>query len=229
MTFLKIFVSQQLLFLFSKHLDTMSNATDCGTGRIDLWPLAISVYLLYLLQLEANLEDEEAVDDSEVEVKIRKKQIRQRQTLLNSHLVVHHHQKPLPPSNSSTQYSYKPALSPITDLTYENSSTATLRPLSPNLSSTASTAASTTLEAANTLVGQTSLETDSSRTMLNNLADDITITSSTTLDHTLDFESCVSRTLDLESPLDQSRTLVLNDTFDDSEIMSDCFESFSVE
>ena len=189
---------------------------------------AISVYLLYILQLEssANLEDEEEdVDDIEVEVmnQIKKKQIRQRQTLLNSHLVVHHHQqKPPPPSNNN---SYRPALSPITDLTYENSSTATLnRPLSPNLS-TASTAASTTLEAA-TLVGQTSLETDSSRTMLNN--DDITSTT-TILDHTLDFESCVSRTLDLESPLDQSRTLVLNDTFDDSEIMSDCFESFSVD
>ena len=187
---------------------------------------AISVYLLYILQLEssANLEDEEDVDDIEVEVmnQIKKKQIRQRQTLLNSHLVVHHQQKPPPPSNNN---SYRPALSPITDLTYENSSSATLnRPLSPNLS-TASTAASTTLEAA-TLVGQTSLETDSSRTMLNN--DDITSTT-TILDHTLDFESCVSRTLDLESPLDQSRTLVLNDTFDDSEIMSDCFESFSVD
>ena len=29
-------ISQQLLFLFSKHLDTMSNVTDCGTGRTDL-------------------------------------------------------------------------------------------------------------------------------------------------------------------------------------------------
>ena len=36
MTFLQIFVSQQLLFLFSKHLDTMSNVTDCGTGQTDL-------------------------------------------------------------------------------------------------------------------------------------------------------------------------------------------------
>ena len=35
--FLQKFVSQQLLFLFSKHLDTMSNVTDCGTGRTDLW------------------------------------------------------------------------------------------------------------------------------------------------------------------------------------------------
>ena len=30
------FVSQQLLFLFSKHLDTMSNVTYCGTSRTDL-------------------------------------------------------------------------------------------------------------------------------------------------------------------------------------------------
>ena len=30
------FWQTQLLFLFSKHLDTMSNATDCGTGRTDL-------------------------------------------------------------------------------------------------------------------------------------------------------------------------------------------------
>ena len=36
MAFLQSFVSQQLLFLFSKHLDTMSNATDCGTGLTDL-------------------------------------------------------------------------------------------------------------------------------------------------------------------------------------------------
>ena len=35
MAFLEIFVSQHLL-LFSKHLDTMSNVTDCGTGRTDL-------------------------------------------------------------------------------------------------------------------------------------------------------------------------------------------------
>ena len=35
--FLQSFVSQQFLFLFSKHLDTMSNSTDCWTGRIDLW------------------------------------------------------------------------------------------------------------------------------------------------------------------------------------------------
>ena len=80
---------------------------------------AISVYLLYILQLEssANLEDEEDVDDIEVEVmnQIKKKQIRQRQTLLNSHLVVHHQQQKPPPSNNN---SYRPALSPITDLTY---------------------------------------------------------------------------------------------------------------
>ena len=37
MAFLKRFVSQQLLFLFSKHLDTMLNVTDCGIGRTDLW------------------------------------------------------------------------------------------------------------------------------------------------------------------------------------------------
>ena len=36
MTLLQNFVSQQLLFLFSKHLDTMSNVTDCGTGQTDL-------------------------------------------------------------------------------------------------------------------------------------------------------------------------------------------------
>ena len=36
MAFLQIFVSQQLLFLFSKHLDTMLNVTDCGPGRTDL-------------------------------------------------------------------------------------------------------------------------------------------------------------------------------------------------
>ena len=36
MAFLQSFVSQQLLFLFSKHLNTMSNATDCVSGRIDL-------------------------------------------------------------------------------------------------------------------------------------------------------------------------------------------------
>ena len=28
--------SQQLLFLFSKHLDKMSNVTDCATGQTDL-------------------------------------------------------------------------------------------------------------------------------------------------------------------------------------------------
>ena len=36
MAFLKLFVSQKLFYLFSKHLDTMLNATDCGTGRTDL-------------------------------------------------------------------------------------------------------------------------------------------------------------------------------------------------
>ena len=34
--FLEILVSHELLFLFLKHLDTMSNLTDCGTGRTDL-------------------------------------------------------------------------------------------------------------------------------------------------------------------------------------------------
>ena len=33
---LQIFVSQQLLFLFSKHLDTMSKVTDCVPGQTDL-------------------------------------------------------------------------------------------------------------------------------------------------------------------------------------------------
>ena len=36
MAFLKIFVTQQLLFLFSKHLDTMWNVTDCVSGQTDL-------------------------------------------------------------------------------------------------------------------------------------------------------------------------------------------------
>ena len=36
MAFLQIFVSQQLLFLFSIRLDTISNVTDCGIGRTDL-------------------------------------------------------------------------------------------------------------------------------------------------------------------------------------------------
>ena len=36
MAFLHIFVSQQLLFLFSKHLDTMSNVTDCVSSQTDL-------------------------------------------------------------------------------------------------------------------------------------------------------------------------------------------------
>ena len=37
MAFSQIFVSQQLLFLFSKHLDTTLNVTDYGTSRIYLW------------------------------------------------------------------------------------------------------------------------------------------------------------------------------------------------
>ena len=32
MVFFQSFVFKQLLFLFSKHLDTMSNVTDCWTG-----------------------------------------------------------------------------------------------------------------------------------------------------------------------------------------------------
>ena len=28
---------QPLLFLFSKHLNTMSNVTDCDSGQTDLW------------------------------------------------------------------------------------------------------------------------------------------------------------------------------------------------
>ena len=36
MAFLQIFVSQQLLFLFSKNLDKMSNVTDCGISQTDL-------------------------------------------------------------------------------------------------------------------------------------------------------------------------------------------------
>ena len=37
MAFLQILVSQQLLFLFSIHLDTMSNVMDCAPGKTDLW------------------------------------------------------------------------------------------------------------------------------------------------------------------------------------------------
>ena len=53
MAFLQIFVSQQLLFLFSKHLDTMSNVTDCGTGRTDLWMYSIffSAHILMFLRV----------------------------------------------------------------------------------------------------------------------------------------------------------------------------------
>ena len=36
MAFLQIFVSQQLLFLFSKNLDTMPNVTNCGNSQTDL-------------------------------------------------------------------------------------------------------------------------------------------------------------------------------------------------
>ena len=36
MAFLQIFVSQQLFFLISKHLDTMSNVTDCAPSKTDL-------------------------------------------------------------------------------------------------------------------------------------------------------------------------------------------------
>ena len=41
---MQIFVSQQLLFLFSKHLDAMSNVTDYGTGSTDL---CLGLSLLY--------------------------------------------------------------------------------------------------------------------------------------------------------------------------------------
>ena len=34
-----VFVLQQILFLFSKHLDTMSKVTDCETGQTDICPL----------------------------------------------------------------------------------------------------------------------------------------------------------------------------------------------
>ena len=37
MAFLQTFVSQQLLFLFSKHLDTMSNVKNCVSSQTDLW------------------------------------------------------------------------------------------------------------------------------------------------------------------------------------------------
>ena len=37
MAFLHIFVSQQLLFLFSKHLVTLSNVEDCEYGQTNLW------------------------------------------------------------------------------------------------------------------------------------------------------------------------------------------------
>ena len=33
LAFLKTFISQQLLFLFSKNLDTMANVTDCGYSK----------------------------------------------------------------------------------------------------------------------------------------------------------------------------------------------------
>ena len=43
---MQIFVSQQLLFLFSKHLDTMSNVTYCDTGQKYLLFLWYKCYLL---------------------------------------------------------------------------------------------------------------------------------------------------------------------------------------
>ena len=36
MAFLQIFVAQQLFFLFSNHLDTMLNVTDCAPGQTDI-------------------------------------------------------------------------------------------------------------------------------------------------------------------------------------------------
>ena len=47
MAFLQIFFSQQLLFLFSKHLDTMLNVTDCWTGRTDFWFLFLIKFCLF--------------------------------------------------------------------------------------------------------------------------------------------------------------------------------------
>ena len=43
LAFLQIFVSPQALFLFSKHLDTMTNLTDGALGQTDLWK---DLYLL---------------------------------------------------------------------------------------------------------------------------------------------------------------------------------------
>ena len=37
MAFLPIFISQELLFLFSKQLYTMLNVTDCDPGQTNLW------------------------------------------------------------------------------------------------------------------------------------------------------------------------------------------------
>ena len=46
MAFLQILVSQQLLLLFSKHLDTMSNVMDCVSGQTDLWEIVICIIFL---------------------------------------------------------------------------------------------------------------------------------------------------------------------------------------
>ena len=46
MAFLQTFVSEQLLFLFSKHLDTMSNVTDCDYGQTNLWSKLLMILVL---------------------------------------------------------------------------------------------------------------------------------------------------------------------------------------
>ena len=49
--FLQIFVSQQFLFLFSKHLDIMSNVTDCGNGQTDICLIGMKSYIFVKLTL----------------------------------------------------------------------------------------------------------------------------------------------------------------------------------
>ena len=122
------------------------------------------------------VKDERMNKDEVVDAACENKQTQQRQTLLNTYL---------PP----TRESFQPTLSPIISSRTENN-----RPLSPNLSITSNNSEAT-------LVGQFSLETDSSRTVM--------FTANET------FDNSESKTLQL----------TLNDTFDNSE-MSD-FESFS--
>ena len=54
MAFFQSFVSHQLLFLFSKHLDTSNvDSTDCVSGQTDLWLiLTIRPCLPYLDELD---------------------------------------------------------------------------------------------------------------------------------------------------------------------------------